>query len=148
MAASKDSLIVNFFRSFSSVWAEKEEDGRSGGFGAILRFRVKASEYEGKSKNQPEIKEDMSKDEIIHLRQTDPFMYYSHPSLRRAAMTLEDVGVDPSSLAATASVRRRNTAPADPKRRKRSNVRRTCISVEAHPTLILDEDLWNELCDE
>lgn len=140
MMTPKNSLVNKFLRHFSTVWVDdskraddgpsKDDCSSSQVVGSLGMIRVKAEEYERRSKNQPEI-EDMSPDEIMSLRDADPFSYYSIPSVRRAALVFDD--------ATKPSHRQRCTEPSDAKRRRTVNMRRTCISVEAHPSVILDD---------
>ena len=88
----------------------------------------------------------LSEEEIKSLRETDPFMYYSIPGVHRAA-TLLDLVDDFDHSNKDALCRRggqghdRRKLPV--KRQKASVSRRTAISFEAHPSLILD-DLFDE----
>ena len=88
----------------------------------------------------------LSEEEIKSLRKIDPFMYYSIPGVHRAATLLELVDdVDRSNKDALCCCggqchyRRKLHF----KRQKASVSRRTAISFEAHPSLILD-DLFDE----
>jgi hypothetical protein len=90
----------------------------------------------------------LSGEEIKSLRKTDPFMYYSIPGVHRAATLLELVDdVEHSNKDALCrrggqDHDRRKQLPV--KRQKASVSRRTAISFEAHPSLILDDLLFDE----
>ena len=71
----------------------------------------------------------LSEEEIKSIRKTDPFMYYSIPDVQDALCRRGGQG----------HYRRKLRS----KRQKASVARRTAISFEAHPSLILD-DLFDE----
>lgn len=149
MKAQKNSSINDFLRQFSDV-CEVPRDANANAT-TLGVFQVRADEYERRSKNQPDIKEPTSLEEIKALRDTgDMFTYYSLPTVRRTAMKLD---VDPSSLAAAAcatssgQVHIRVPTKDPSKRRRATTLRRTCISVEAHPSVVL-EDLLDDLYDD
>lgn len=114
-------------------------------------IRVPASEYERRTRKQLDA-EELTEEGIKSMRAADPFMYYSVPGLRRAALLLEDVDyADTAALCRgdrTCQAARRNSAPAGcsaPKAPLKTSIeRRTSISTEVHPSLLLD-DLLEQL---
>ena len=108
----------------------------------ILRRRTEEEDHQ-----ELEIRS-LSGEEIKSLRKTDPFMYYSIPGVHRAATLLELVDdFDHSNKDALCrrggqGHDRQKQLPV--KRQKASVSRRTAISFEAHPSLILDDLLDEE----
>ncbi len=76
-----------------------------------------------------------SPEDIKALRTSDPFMFYSIPSVRKAVMRLDDV--DRSS--ANAHVCCNSQEVTSTKRARVTISRHTAISYEAHPSLALEE---------
>ena len=83
-------------------------------------------------------------------RDTDPFMYYSIPGVHRASMYLQDIGHSNTEALCSSEVQtpRSRSSPPTNKKPKRSTTvtRRTNISCEAHPDVIMAE-LLDELED-
>ena len=75
-----------------------------------------------------------SSEDLKSIQKLDPFMFYSIPGARRASMLNQDI--DTSLLAGTSSNRRSSWSAQSNK-----VARSTCISVEAHPDLLLENDL-------
>ncbi len=76
----------------------------------------------------------LSTEDLQSLKQDDPFLYYSIPTVRRAAFSLEEPDVSLTSLEGSTAVKRR-----------------TRVSYECHADLLMDdllEDLEDEECDE
>ena len=88
----------------------------------------------------------LNQEVVKSLRTTDPSMYHSIPGIHRAKMYLQDVeDFDHSTTEALCSSRaqtlRRNSSKPTSKRTRRSTTvtRRTCISCEAHPDVVMEE---------
>jgi len=82
----------------------------------------------------------MSKEDLSILRETDPFMYYSIPGVRRAKMHMQDI--DASNLGGS------SIDGPWPKRSKATVARRSRrISVEADPVYVMDEEEFRLLDD-
>lgn len=125
---------------FLQLVGDSNEDS-SGGLGIIGSIQIKAAEYEQRKKNRPNI-ERMSQDEIKALRKTDPFMYYSLPAVRKAALALEPVDCPTAIDSSDCKEQQRRDAL---KRLRRSAYRRTRLSFEVHPSVLLDDDFLNQL---
>lgn len=101
-------------------------------------YRVKAEEYERRSKKQVELKEPTGHEDISALRETDMFAYYSISSIRTNALALNDI-TSPSSNASSDQVGSSQEVHRQCRKRlRKSNFRRTCVSVEAHPIVVLE----------
>lgn len=79
---------------------------------------------------------DMSPEDLDRLHATDPFSYYSIPSLRQSSMKLLD----------EEDCKRTMEGPSANKRRRSTVSRKTSLSVEAYPDLVM-EDLLEDLLD-
>ena len=117
----------------------------------IATITMSADEYERRrdvAQQRQICTSSMSPEEVRSLHDADPFMYYSIPGVHRAALILDDDLHD--SYADLLVDFPRNgrchdySAPPERKRPRRTVSRRTQISFEAHPNLIM-EDLLDEL---
>lgn len=103
--------------------------------------------YTDDAKEEVDIKS-LNQDDVKSLRTTDPFMYYSIPGIHRANMHLlgiEDFDHSNTQALCSSEVqtpRRRPSPPANKKPKRSTTVtRRTSISCEAHPDVIMEEFL-------
>ena len=82
-----------------------------------------------------------SSEDLKSIKELDPFMFYSIPGARRATMLNQDI--DTSHLANTSSRRASASSCSVRFQSAQSNkvTRSTCISVEAHLDLLLEDDL-------
>ena len=109
-----------------------------------MTIRVATKEYERRTQREELELEGLGEEDVKSLRKSDPFMYYSIPSIRRAVIFLR--GIDHSNkndLYGSQVHSDRNSAPANPS----TIPRRRAISFEAHPSVLLEdilEDLWND----
>ena len=92
-------------------------------------------------KKQIDIK-DISANDLVSIKREDPFMYYSIPGVRISKMLMKDV--DTSDLSASSTIKR--SCFSSPSRletvqgkAQETVVRKSCISFECHPDLLLDE---------
>ena len=99
------------------------------------------------AKEEVDIKS-LNQEDVKSLRTTDPFMYYSIPGIHRANMYLQGIeDFDHSNTEALCSSevqtpRRRLSPPAHKKSKRSTTVtRRTSISYEAYPDVIMEEFL-------
>ena len=92
----------------------------------------------------------LTEDDLKRLKQKDPFLYFSIPAVRNAALFNKDL--DMSSLQGRKSqCSSRDTAsyPSQIESTPTTKVvRRSCISFECHPDLILEDYLDNTADDE
>lgn len=116
-------------------------------------LRVSASFFEEHTSTKQELDlQDLNEDDIRELQEKDAFLYYSIPGVRAAKVALKDIdysdvnalcqGVSQVSLAPKLSSKRRHRQVDSTK-----VVRRSCVSFEAHTSLLL-EDLLDELSDD
>ena len=119
----------------------------SGIIGRIIR-RLNSG-FNGDAQVELDIKP-LSQEDVESLRTTDPFMYYSIPGVHRASMYLQDIGHSNTEALCSSEVQtpRSRSSPPTNKKPKRSTTvtRRTNISCEAHPDVIMAE-LLDELED-
>jgi len=103
----------------------------------------------------------LSEEDLRRLKTDDPFLFYSIPSIRRKSYLCDDGDDgDATMMRVASSSSRRLSLPSDFRqnhaalckvvpedaRRRESIVRRTSrLSTEAHPTLILEEMMMQEL---
>ena len=87
----------------------------------------------------------LSQEDIKSLRKTDPFMYYSIPGIHRAAINLEEIDHSSENALCQGQVHcRRHSSPAELERPATRIPRRTIISFEAHPCLLLEDLLKDD----
>lgn len=129
------SALKNLFEKVSSLFSAKAEseprmhpiesprnlDNANDFITPLCTVHMDTEEYE-RLRNQERSANinELSKEDIERLRETDAFMYFSIPESQRTGY-------------------RRSIAEPPGKRRSRSISRRTVISVEAHPNLALEE---------
>ena len=100
-----------------------------------------------------DISEGLSQQDLESLRKADPFMYYSIPEVRRAAIMLEQkIEVLPTRLqresAAPVALDTSTNVTPEAEQQKRQMIRRcSSISYEAHPDVML-EDLLEDLAED
>ena len=84
-----------------------------------------------------------SSEDLKSMKENDPFMFYSIPGARRATMLNQDI--DTSHLDNT--IDRRLSVSSCPGRFQSPQVvaRSTCISVEAHPDVFLEDALLEDV---
>ncbi|KAL3777235.1 hypothetical protein ACHAW5_010551 [Stephanodiscus triporus] len=102
----------------------------------------------------------LSEEDLRRLKTDDPFLYYSIPSIRRKSYLCDDGDDRDAMMRVTSSSSRRSSLPFDfmqnqdalykdvpeDASRRESIVRRTSrLSTEAHPTLIFEEMMLQEL---
>ena len=104
---------------------------------------VKTKTIDDETKKQIDIKE-ISANDLESIRREDPFMYYSIPGVRISKMLMKD-GVDTSDLSALSTIKR--SCFSSPSRletvqgkAQETVVRKSCISFECHPDLLLEEE--------
>lgn len=92
----------------------------------------------------------LTEDDLKSLKKKDPFLYYSIPAVRSAALLNKDVAM--SSLQGRKSQCSRSGRASCPSQIESipttKVVRRSCISFECHPDLILEDYLDNTADDE
>mmetsp|Transcript_27721 Transcript_27721/g.59207 ORF Transcript_27721/g.59207 Transcript_27721/m.59207 type:complete len:169 (+) Transcript_27721:211-717(+) len=93
--------------------------------------------------------QDLSEKDLISLKMKDPFLYYSIPGVRAARVTLKDV--DYSDMNALCHcVSSVSLMSQQPKRQAPATTqvaRRSCVSFECHPSLLL-EDILDDFSDD
>jgi hypothetical protein len=136
---------------------EEEEEG-----GEPLEWNVIVRVSDGEDIDDKEIDINaLSEEDLRRLKTDDPFLYYSIPSIRRKSYLCDDGDDgDATMMRVASSSSRRLSLPSDFRqnhaalckvvpedaRRRESIVRRTSrLSTEAHPTLILEEMMMQEL---
>ncbi len=112
-----------------------------------------------RSINRKEIDISSLIDQNLHkLKMDDPFLYYSIPSIRRKSYLLDDGDDGDDGAANKTPIARRLSLPSrspqdtlhmdvpeDTSRRESIVRRNSCLSTEAHPSLILEEMMLQEL---
>ena len=92
----------------------------------------------------------LTEDDLKRLKQKDPFLYFSIPAVRRAALLNKDV--DMSSLQGSKSQCSSGGRASYPSQIESTPttkvVRRSCISFECHPDLLMEDYLDNTLDDD
>ena len=103
---------------------------------------VKTKTIDDGPKKQIDIK-DISANDLVSIKREDPFMYYSIPGVRISKMLMKDV--DTSDLSASSTIKR--SCFSSPSRletvqgkAQETVVRKSCISFECHPDLLLDDE--------
>ncbi len=90
----------------------------------------------------------MKAEDVKSLHEIDPFMYYSIPGIRKAAMSSQPSDdVDHSNIddLVCAQARGTNHSSSAQCQSSRTSISRcTCVSFEAHPSLLYEEILNNE----
>ena len=96
-----------------------------------------------KPKKQIDLKTVSSANDLKSLQKQDPFLYYSIPGVRRASLLGRDV--DTSDLVTSGMARNCISCPArleqDKAQQTQTVTRRSCISFECHPDLLLEDML-------
>lgn len=90
---------------------------------------------------------DISADDLESLHRQDPFLYYSIPGVRSATVLMKDI--DESNLGEFAPAMRNclsapsrlETVETNTSSQPKTVERRTCVSFECHPDLLLAEEL-------
>ncbi|KAL7454116.1 hypothetical protein ACHAXS_000321 [Conticribra weissflogii] len=95
------------------------------------------------SRNQIEIDSLATNDDLVALKEEDPFLYYSIPSVRDFEMQLREVDV---SCLKQSSIRRPRSASCPPRVEVHATVsnpkvvsRKTCLSLEGHMNKVLSD---------
>ena len=92
----------------------------------------------------------LTEDDLKSLKKKDPFLYFSIPAVRSAALLNKDVAM--SSLQGWESRCSRSGRASYPSQgesiRTTKVVRRSCISFECHPDLLLEDYLDNTADDD
>mmetsp|Transcript_10433 Transcript_10433/g.15842 ORF Transcript_10433/g.15842 Transcript_10433/m.15842 type:complete len:163 (-) Transcript_10433:174-662(-) len=92
--------------------------------------------------------QDMSEEDLISLKRTDPFLYYSIPGVRAASVTLSDVDLSdvnalcqelPSQIPLALDQPGNNDQP--PAANNTKVERGSCLSFECHTSTLLDDAL-------
>ncbi|KAL3776282.1 hypothetical protein HJC23_003152 [Cyclotella cryptica] len=84
--------------------------------------------------------EDLTNSDVAALKKSDPFMYYSIPSLRSATLRGEDVNESAVlNLMPRRGSKRSETESQRDVASKRTVSRRTRISAECHPDLLMED---------
>ena len=80
-----------------------------------------------------------SSEDLKSIKKLDPFMFHSIPGARCSSMLMQDI--DTTCLVGTSSSRRSSCPGRFQSAQSNEVTRSTCISVEAHPDLLLEDDL-------
>ena len=101
-----------------------------------------------KPKQEIDIKSINRIDDLQPIKRRDPFMYYSIPGVRSAEVLMkDDTNVDTSNLGASGLKAKIRNCDWDQQYQEEESsqsthkvARKTCISFECHPDLLLDDD--------
>jgi hypothetical protein len=134
----------------------KKEDEEEYGEPLEWNFLVRVRHDEGIDRKEIDISS-FTDEDLCKLKTDDPFLYYSIPSMRRKHY-LCDESNDGDAIKSSTSrrsslpseLRLRQDAlyqdvPEDTRRRESILRRSSCLSTEAHPSLILEEMMLQEL---
>mmetsp|Transcript_700 Transcript_700/g.1184 ORF Transcript_700/g.1184 Transcript_700/m.1184 type:complete len:165 (+) Transcript_700:57-551(+) len=115
--------------------------------------RVSMTIFEERTKKTRQQKVDiqgMSKEDLLSLKTTDPFLYYSIPGVRAASVTLNDVDFSdvnalcqelPRQIPLALDRQRGNNHYQPPAATNTKVGRRSCLSFECHTSTLLDDAL-------
>ena len=142
------SLPISYSnKSANEEWPEiinmRKDNALSNDMIRVEYHEAKTKTIDDGPKKQIDIK-DISANDLESIKREDPFMYYSIPGVRISKMLMKD-GADTYKLSAASTMKRSCFSSASrletvQGKAQETVVRKSCISFECHPDLLLDEE--------
>ena len=131
----------------NAVWQEIMRSAKVGD-----QVKVKLDVVAKKPKKSVNLKTIRSADDLDNIQKRDIFLYYSIPAARSAKLLLEDATTIDTSNLGVSRLNRRNSCPSrcpsslhHGDESQKTVVRRTVLSTEVHPDLLLVEDMGDDV---